>query len=139
MVSCRLEAGKGDTMKASARVRVSGPLVEFVGGFTDAMTDRGYTDLSLANQLRLMSDLSRWLDLRGVGARELTGDLVEEFLAKRRRTHTQFCTWRALAPLLDHLRSLGVVAAFAPRTPPRRPLLQRYERSSRQSIACWEY
>lgn len=114
-------------MKVSTRVRMSGPLVGFVGGFTDAMSDQGYTDLSLANQLRLMADLSRWLECRGRGASELTSKLVEQFLAKRRRTHTQFLTWRAVAPLFEYLRSIGVVRAVAQAEPQRSEVLRRYE------------
>lgn len=115
-------------MKVSARVRVSGPLIGFVGGFTAELTGQGYTDLSLANQLRLVADLSRWLEGRRMGLEGLTPEVVEQFLAKRRRTHTQFVSRRAVAPLLGYLEAVGAVPSRGPAEPPRSELLHRYER-----------
>jgi len=48
-------------MTAAARVRITGPLTVHVEGFAAELTAHEYTDLSLANQLRLMAGLSRWL------------------------------------------------------------------------------
>ena len=50
---------------SSARVDVLGPLASTAAGFAAALTEQGYTDLSLANQLRLVAHFSRWLRQRG--------------------------------------------------------------------------
>lgn len=45
-------------MGASARVRVTGPLVPYVEGFAAKLRAEGYTDFSMANQLRLVAHTS---------------------------------------------------------------------------------
>src|SRR5687768_6388698 len=109
-------------MKVAPRVRITGPLTRYFEGFSAELTAHGYTDLSLANQLRLMADLSRWLQSAGLREDEIDHDDVTRFLAKRRRTHTQFFTERALAPLLRYLKDAGVVSVVAPDRRRRRGL-----------------
>jgi integrase/recombinase XerD len=115
-------------MKVSSRVRISGPLASFAEGFGAELTAQGYTDLSLANQLRLMADLSRWLEAGGVEPNALTIQVVAGFVAKRRRTHTQFISERAVAPLLRYLRQIGSVPTWVPTEEPRTELLAAYEK-----------
>lgn len=110
-------------MEVSARVRVSGPLSRFTAGFSAKLAAQGYTDLSLADQLRLMAHFSRWLEDRHLEVGDLTSELVDRYLALRRRTRTCWTTRRALGPLLEHLE---VTAAVAPAQPPRSGLLERY-------------
>ncbi len=50
-----------------SRIRVTGPLEPYVSGFVAELTERGYTPVSAAHQLRLMAHLSRWLAAEGVG------------------------------------------------------------------------
>jgi hypothetical protein len=64
-------------MKVSARVRVSGPLTECIAGFAAALAERGYTDLSLANQLRLAAHFSRWLEQEHLEVSQLTLTLLD--------------------------------------------------------------
>lgn len=115
-------------MKVSAHVRITGPLAEFAGGFAAELTGQGYTDLSLANQLRLMADLSGWIDRRKKAVDELTSEVVEQFVSMRRRTHTGLMSRRAVAPLLAYLRSIGVAPLERETKPRRSELLRRYER-----------
>jgi integrase/recombinase XerD len=115
-------------MDAVATVRISGPLTRYVEGFAAELRAQGYSELSLANQLRLMADLSRWLQEAEIPVREIDHDDVTRFLAKRRRTHTQFMTERALAPLLRHLGDAGAVSVVAPDRRPQREPLREYER-----------
>jgi len=111
-------------MKASARVCVSGPLAKHVPAFAASLTKQGYTDLSLANQLRLVAHLSRWLADRRLEIENLTPKLLDQYLRVRRRTRTCWRSRQALAPLLEHL---GLAAALARPAPPRRcELLERY-------------
>lgn len=115
-------------MTVAARVRMTGPLAPHRDAFAAELTAHGYTDLSLANQLRLMADLSRWLQAAAKPVDEIDHDDVSRFLAKRRRTHTQFTTERALAPLLRYLDTVGVVSVMAPERRPSGELLSEYER-----------
>ena len=115
-------------MSVAARVRMAGPLTRYVEGFAAELTAHGYTDLSLANQLRLMADLSRWLQSGTIAVDEIDDEAVARFLAQRRRTHTQFIAKRALAPLLQHLQAAGVVSVVGPERRPEGELLQEYER-----------
>jgi site-specific recombinase XerD len=110
-------------MEVSACVRVSGPLSRFRAGFSAKLAAQGYTDLSLANQLRVTAHFSRWLEERHLEVGDLTSELVDRYLAFRRRTRTCWTSRRALAPLLEHL---GVTAAVASAQPRRSGLLERY-------------
>lgn len=83
-------------------------------GFEVELARRGYTPLSAANQLRLMAHLSRWLEGHELTAGELTPDRVDAFLVARRgEGYTCWLSWRGLAPLLGHLRAVGVVSPLA--------------------------
>jgi hypothetical protein len=115
-------------MTAVARVRMSGPLTPYVEGFAVELTAHGYTDLSLANQLRLMADWSRWLQSAKTLVDQIDHDVVARFLAKRRRTHTQFITERALAPLLRYLHAIGAVSVMKQEQRPQGEVLGEYER-----------
>jgi integrase/recombinase XerD len=115
-------------MTVAARVRMRGPLAPHRDAFAAELTAHGYTDLSLANQLRLMADLSRWLEAAKTVVDEIDHDVVARFLSMRRRTHTQFITERALAPLLRYLHVAGVVSVVAADRPPHDGLLREYER-----------
>lgn len=115
-------------MRVSARVQVAGPLAGYVEGFAAELSSQGYTDRSLVNQLRLMADLSRWIEARQKGLEELTRELVEQFLAKWRRTHTRCVTYRAVAPLLDYLAACEAMPPLAAAGPTRSALVLEYGR-----------
>ena len=115
-------------MDAVATVRMSGPLTCHVEGFAAELRAHGYTELSLANQLRLMSDLSRWLESRRCAVDEIDRRIVRRFLARRRRTYTQFTTERALRPLLTYLQGVDAIAVTSAPAQVRSELLQQYER-----------
>jgi hypothetical protein len=61
-------------------VRVTGPLQGHARGFSEQLTELGYTRLPAADQLRLMAHLSRWLASRGLDAGQLTPQRIEQFL-----------------------------------------------------------
>jgi integrase/recombinase XerD len=116
-------------MHVAPLVRIAGPLVPYLDGFRAELAAYGYTGLSAANQLRLMADLSRWLDRTRLVVEQVDRGVVARFLAKRRRTHTQFNTDRAIKPLLRYLEDIGVVVLeSAPDRRPKREVLRAYER-----------
>jgi len=110
-------------MKTSTRVCVFGPLDKHVSAFAASLAKQGYTDLSLANQLRLVAHFSRWLAERHLEIENLTPKLLDQYLCLRRRTRTCWRSRKALAPLLEHL---GLAAAIARPAPQRSELLERY-------------
>lgn len=115
-------------MDAVAQVRMSGLLTRYVEGFAAELRSLGYTELSLANQLRLMSDWSRWLAVDQTPVARIDHGVVARFLAKRRRTHTQFTSQRAIAPLLRYLETIGAITIAPAPEPARREELRAYER-----------
>lgn len=115
-------------MTAVARVRMTGPLTSHVEGFAAELTAHGYTDFSLESQLRLMADLSRWLETARTPVAKIDHDVVAQFLAKRRRTHKQFITERGVTPLLRYLQMAGAVSVVAADRRPQGELLREYER-----------
>lgn len=95
------------TTKASP-VTVSGPLACYAEGFRCELAGLGYTALSVANQLRLMAHLSRWLASEDLAAPDLTVERTTLFLeARRAQGYTCWLSPRGLAPLLGYLRSRG--------------------------------
>jgi integrase/recombinase XerD len=110
-------------------VRVAGPLAAFAPGFVEDLAARGYRPGPAADQLRLMADVSRWLAERDLAAGDLTVVAAERFAAERRAVgRSRLRSARALTPLLDYLRGLGVapwVVAAASSTPAE-ALIERY-------------
>jgi integrase/recombinase XerD len=103
----------------SGRGHVRGPLAPYAEGFREELLGQGYGWGSAAHQIHLMAHLSRWLEAQGLGSAALDEDLAGQFAAARRADgYAALRSARALAPLLGHLRGLGV----AP--PPRMPVLQ---------------
>ena len=54
--------------------------------------------------------MSRWLQAEGLGTKDLTGPMIERFLAARRRDYSNHYSLQALTPLLEYLRRVK----FAP-------------------------
>ncbi|HEV8276893.1 MAG TPA: tyrosine-type recombinase/integrase [Streptosporangiaceae bacterium] len=111
-----------------SRVRVTGPLAVFAGGFTGELARLGYKPNAAADQLRLMAHLSRWMEAEQHEVAGLTPPAAEAFLAARRAAgYVMWLSPRALAPLLGYLRRLGAVPAPAPvPATPAEVLLGRY-------------
>ena len=106
-------------MSSSGRGHVGGPLAPYAEGFREELLGQGYSWGSAAHQMHLMAHLSRWLEAQGLGPAALDEYLTGQFLAARRADgYAALRSARALAPLLGHLRGLGV----AP--PPQMPVPQ---------------
>jgi integrase/recombinase XerD len=97
-----------------ARERVTGPLAPHSAGFAAELAMAGYTSQSVDRHLRLMAEVSRWLN--GVGATALAPGEERAFLAWRRqarRARHRQVTAKMLQPLVDYLRRAGAIAAIA--------------------------
>lgn len=113
------------------RVEVVGPLEPFQPGFEARLAEMAYTPGSATNQLWAMKHLSIWLEERDLIAADVVPDVVQSFVADRRAEgYVRFPAQRALAPLLDYLRELGVipVPAVPAATGPLPELMERYRR-----------
>ena len=99
-----------------SRVLMSGPLAPFADAYRLGLTERGYTALTVVNQLRQVERLSRWLEASGLRVADLSGERVEEFLAVQRAGGRDRHSWSrpGLLCLLDVLRGLGVLAPEEP-------------------------
>ena len=99
-------------MGEPSRVRVTGPLEPFAGGFIAELEEAGYRPAAAAVQLRLLAHLSRWLAREGLAPADLSEPEVERF---RREYVVRYASLRGLAvrmaPLLGYLRGRGVVPA----------------------------
>jgi integrase/recombinase XerD len=104
-------------MGRTGRVSIAGPLAGFADGFHGELERLGYSRFTAEEQLRLMAQLSRWLEDGRLGVGGLTAARAQEFLAFRRACgHSHRCSPRALAPVLRFLRGLGVAPPAPPAT-----------------------
>ena len=95
-------------------LEVTGPLEPFTEGFAGMLEAQGYA-LGGARQLVLLAaHLSRWLEEQGLGAGDLTAEVVETFMAEHRSLHRWCRSARSLGPLLAYLRSIDVVGEELP-------------------------
>jgi integrase len=104
-------------------------LAAFAPGFVENLMERGYRPGSATEQLRLMSEVSRWLAERSLVAGDLTEVGAEQFAAERRAAgRARLRSARALSPLLDYLRGLGISPGSAATEPstPAEALIERY-------------
>ena len=92
----------------------SGPLAPYAAGFAVWLRSRSYSPSSVASRLWQLDQLSRWLDGRGLGAGELTGERAAEFASSRLEAGLVSWTSPRSAELpLMYLREIGVVASPA--------------------------
>jgi site-specific recombinase XerD len=115
-------------MSHPSRVRVTGPLTSFAQGFAAELSRQGYRPHAVTHQLRLLAHLSRWLDAKGLDTSRLTASVLNEFLeARHAQGYTLWLSPKALAPLVDYLRSVGVaVPEPEAASDPAEVLLARY-------------
>jgi integrase/recombinase XerD len=113
-----------------SHVQFTGPLTLFASGLAEELALLGYTTTSATAQMQLAAHLSRWLESQGMGPNELTGPVIERFLAVRRVDYTSHHSLQALEPMLGYLRREGVTPAAVVPEPssPAEVLLARYRR-----------
>jgi site-specific recombinase XerD len=101
--------------KVSA-ARVTGPLGRFAPALRVWLRESDYSPLSCEDVMRRVAHLSRWLDVEGLGAADITGEQVERYVAARRAEgRRRWRSPRSVAPVLAVLVGSGVL----PDTPVR--------------------
>jgi integrase/recombinase XerD len=100
----------------ASRIEISGPLAPHEEPVWSRLAARGYTALSIANVVRVMAHLSRWLVRERLPLAHLTTHEIARFLRHRRRAgYTCWLSRRGVKPILDYLcrprpRRLSVAA-----------------------------
>lgn len=84
-------------------VRFAGPLAPLAAELRGEFARLGYATSSATAQLQLAAHLSRWLQAEGLGTQDLSGPVIERFLATRRRDYSSHYSMQALEPLLAYL------------------------------------
>jgi integrase/recombinase XerD len=113
------------------RAGMVGPLESHGPGFATELVRLGYAPSSVDLHAQLAAHLSASLDREGLGAGDLTPDVVETYFAARRAAGCASHRTRAsLKPLLAYLRSIGAAPepAGSVTRGPVEALLERYRR-----------
>src|SRR6266581_9697425 len=97
-------------MPSWTKVKVAGPLAPCAPGFGRELRSCGFTDLSTAEQLRLMAHLSRWMTGEGLDA--LSCEQIAAYCAARKADgYVARLTAGSLGRLQVFLRAQGVLSA----------------------------
>ena len=91
---------------------VRGPLEHYAAGFVEELFRQGYSRSGAEQHVCFIAHLDRWLNAEGLGLDDLSGSVIDRYLAQRRAAgYVQYLSTKALCPLLDHLRPLGLLPA----------------------------
>lgn len=110
---------------------MTGPMAPFVDGYQAVLDEHGYAAKTSQQLVSLLGRLSRWLEARGLGPRDLSDAVLQRFLDglavevtwKRRPTLATF------GVLLGYLRGLGAVSEPPPEAvSPEGIIRNRFER-----------
>ncbi|EQD61747.1 phage integrase family protein, partial [mine drainage metagenome] len=100
------------------KVRVVGPLAPFAAAFKAELEAVGYTPLTTVNEMRMVGNLSRWLEREALTASDLNWESIEEFLhARRVAGYVSPPSRLALGSLLGVLIAAGMVQPAEPAGP----------------------
>jgi site-specific recombinase XerD len=110
-----------------------------LGPFANALSAQGYSGQSLKLQVRIAACFSRWLEQKGVGARDINLEHAMRYLRYRARYLRSTPSDRAaLRHLIDFLRSEGVIPVektATHRVPPAEICAQAYAEYLRDAQA----
>jgi integrase/recombinase XerD len=98
-------------MESSSQSAVAVRLEEYEEGFLAELARLGYASRSREAQRCLLRHLSRWLASRELALSELSEEVAGQYVAARRQERSHLRSERALRPLLDYMRGLGIVPA----------------------------
>lgn len=90
---------------------MTGPLAPFAAGYRAVLFEQGYAASTSKQLVSLLGRLSRWLDKRGLGSRDLTDAVVRRFLDELAGdvAWLRVPTMATFTLLLGYLRGLDVV------------------------------
>jgi len=98
-----------------SRVLMTGPLAPFAVQYRDRLKERGYSPLSVVNLERQAAQMSRWLQVEGLGVAEMSEARIDAFMGVVRADRFAVGLSRLSRPgmlcLLKLLRELDVVPA----------------------------
>ena len=109
--------------------RGKNPVTALSNGFEEDLRRQGYAPGTIWKHRKLLNELSGWLQGQDLAMGDLSMVQVDRFMADRRAAGVRkLKTRKALGPILDHLRGLGLApAAEAPlEDGPAGEILQRY-------------
>jgi hypothetical protein len=97
--------------------RVEGPLAPAAIGLWGELRERGYSPAQVRTRIRLLLELSRWMNERAVGLAELNAGMLETLTADARAERQREGGWSpgrwyssaSERDVLAYLRELGVV------------------------------
>lgn len=102
-------------MSNFGRGHVKGALAPYGESFREWLLSRGYTWGSAAHQVHLMAHFSRWLGERELSPGHIDRAVIAAFLEARRcEGYVKQLSERAMTPMIEYLRDLGVVPPEAP-------------------------
>lgn len=109
--------------------RGKNPVTALSKGFEEDLRRQGYAAGTIWKQRKLLNDLTGWLQGQQLAMGDLSMAQVDRFMVDRRSAGVRkLKTRKALGPILDHLRGLGLVPAAE--TPveddPAQIILNRY-------------
>ena len=89
----------------------SGPLGSYIDSFAQILMVQGYQTSTAKHKIRIVADLSRWLEQQGLCVKDLDETTLKEYLLYKGRRGSIFkIEPPTLRALLEHLRKTGVVA-----------------------------
>ena len=96
----------------------AGPLGPHMDPFASLLSQRGYARVTIRRQLRVVAQLSHWLQEQGLGVDKLDAERLSRFEEQASGRREVLRRARAVLPiLLEHLREIGVVAPTKPSPP----------------------
>ncbi len=105
------------TPRALARLH-AGPLGPHMDLFASRLSKRGYAKGTIQKQLRVVADLSHWLEEQGLRVDDLDEESLSRFGEQNPRRREGVRKPPAVSPiLLEHLREVGAVAPSGPSPP----------------------
>ena len=105
------------TPAALARL-LAGPLGPHMDLFASRLSKRGYAESTIQKQLRVVADLSQWLEEQGLQVDDLDEESLSRFQKEAPRRRKVVHRPTVVSPiLLEHLREVGAVAPFEPSPP----------------------
>ncbi len=88
-----------------------GPLGGHIDSFAKILIVQGYKPSTAKHKVRIVADLSRWLDRHGLRGKDLNETTLDDYLMYKGRRGSIFkIEPPTLQALLEHLRETGVVA-----------------------------